>query len=200
MNRRDFLKYAASVSFFSIFTTNAMARLNCGSVVPPGVKNCMAGIDSAVAIKIARIQQENQWCWAACIEMIFAYNGFEISQSAIVESTWGNIVNMPASDQQIMRDLNRPWTDHHGKRFRTSATVVGAAAAARELANNMPLIICTTGHAMVLTALNYVTNPFTTNGEVKEAIVRDPWETNGRRSLTAHEWFNTNLLLAVRCF
>ncbi len=80
MNRRDFLKYAASVSVVTSFATDALAGLSCGPIVPPGIQGCRAGIDSNVALKIARIQQQNQWCWAACIEMIFAYNGFSIQQ------------------------------------------------------------------------------------------------------------------------
>lgn len=180
MNRRDFLKYGASICVVSTFAIDALAGLNCGPIVPPGVQDCRVGIDSNIALKVARIQQQNQWCWAACIEMIFAYNGFSMSQSEIVAATWGGVVNMPATDQQIMMDLNRPWRDRNGKTFMTSSSPVYAATAAQELANNMPLIICTTGHAMVLTALDFVTNVYTTAGEVKNAIVRDPWENNGR--------------------
>jgi hypothetical protein len=199
MNRRDFVKYAASVGIVAPVAGDVMAGITCGPVVPPGIQACRAGINSNVALIISRIQEQNQWCWAACIEMIFAYNNLSLSQSQIVNATWGSVVNMPATDRQIMMDLNRTWRDKNGIVFATSASPVSASAAAYELKNNMPLIICTLGHAMVLTALEYVTNPYTTAGEVKNAIVRDPWQNNGRRSLTPKEWYGTNLLLGVRC-
>lgn len=200
MNRRSFMKYVVSTSTAVVAThySDSFAGLNCDQL-SSGFQFCRAGIDSTVALRMARRQQQSQWCWAACIQMIFAYNDFSMSQSDIVRSTWGSVGNMPATDMQIMNDLNSAWTDSNGQTFTTQSERVFSPQAAVELANNYPLIICTTGHAMVLTALDYIVNPFTTAGDVKRAFVRDPWGNNGRRVLTSQEWYNQNLLLAVRC-
>lgn len=198
MNRRTFSKAAASVIAVSAFPNDVLANLNCGPIQPTDVRYCSAGIDSTVATRIAKVQKNTQWCWAASIEMLFEYYGFIVPQEQIVGETWGHIVNMPATDLQIMKGLNRSWQDKSGKIFRSSSSKVSIGSAAQNLARNTPLIICTTGHAMVLTALEYFTDKFE-HGDVKNAIVMDPWETNGRRSLTAPEWYSTNLLAKVVC-
>lgn len=69
--------------------------------------------------------------------------------------------------------------------------------AAQDLTNNMPLIIGTMGHAMVLTSLRYARD-VNGNGQVNAAIVRDPWPNRGRRVLTAQEWYSTSFLVRIR--
>jgi hypothetical protein len=130
--------------------------------------------------------------------MIFRYFGHDLSQEQIVAETWGSVVNMPASLDQIMQDLNRPWRDTAGNVFNTTAGPVAPNGSANELANNIPLIICTLGHAMVLTALEYVHDQFG-NGDVTNAIARDPWQQTGRHSLTPQQWYSAQLMIAVRC-
>jgi ABC-type bacteriocin/lantibiotic exporter with double-glycine peptidase domain len=196
MERRTAIK-AALASTLALRTTLSNAGSMCSYPNQVGIQQCRAGIDSNVALAIARRQQNSQWCWAACIQMIFAYYGHDVSQKQIVQETWGGVVNMPASDQQILMDLNRTWSSG-ADIFSTTASPVDAASASWELSNNAPLIICTSGHAMVLTALDYLRDA-NGNGNVINAIVRDPWQDNGRRSLSPREWYATNLLAAVRC-
>jgi hypothetical protein len=69
--------------------------------------------------------------------------------------------------------------------------------ATQDLSNDMPLIIGTMGHAMVLTSLTYVRDQFG-RGDVTAAVVRDPWPGNGRRVLSAQEWYNTSFLARIR--
>jgi hypothetical protein len=71
--------------------------------------------------------------------------------------------------------------------------------AAQDLAQDMPLIIGTMGHAMVLTALSYVLDR-SGNGSVTAAIVRDPWPDRGRRVLSAQEWYRASFLARIRVF
>lgn len=198
MDRRNFLKYSLASSTPFFLQEPAFANIGCQPTNPPPLQICRAGIDSNLAFISARQQYQNQWCWAACIEMIFAYYGYSMPQPAIVASTWGQVVNMPASDLQIMRDLNSSWTDAQGRNFQTVSQPVANGGAAQELAADHPLIVCTQGHAMVLTSLLFRTDPRTTAGEDIEAVVRDPWQNRGRRILSAQEWFSRNLLLAVR--
>jgi Papain-like cysteine protease AvrRpt2 len=178
------------------------AALQCGPFVPPGVQQCQSGIVSSLAhVAAAAVggQHLSQWCWAACIEMVFTYYGYEVPQERIVQETWGRIVDLPGQPAQILRHLNRAWTDESGRSFRVSGDVYSANAitASQDLAQDMPLIIGTMGHAMVLTSLVYLRDPYG-SGSVNAAIVRDPWPGRGRRTLSAQEWFRASFLARIR--
>jgi Papain-like cysteine protease AvrRpt2 len=203
MNRRKFLTGLVSTSLASLFISNeANAILNCLPFQPSGVQHCEAGINSVIAdVTAAAVggQHLNEWCWAACIEMVFHYYGLIVPQEEIVRQTWGSIVDLPALPGQILIDLNRPWVDSYNRAFRVSGDSYTAShvTAAQDLAQDRPLIIATMGHAMVLTGLSYIRDAWG-NGEVNAAIVRDPWPGRGHRVLSAQEWFSTNLLIRIR--
>jgi hypothetical protein len=200
MNRRQFLVTAVTASIASILSNKAYALLNCTPFNPVGIQQCAVGIDSNIANVVASDTQHlNQWCWAACIEAVFGYYGFYIPQEEIVRQTWGNIVNLPGQPWQILANLNRPWIDANGRQFVVSGDSYSAnvLTAAQDLANNMPLIIGTQGHAMVLTSLVYMRD-YQGNGQVNNAIVRDPWPGRGRRELSPQEWYGANFLVRIR--
>jgi ABC-type bacteriocin/lantibiotic exporter with double-glycine peptidase domain len=205
MDRRKFLTGLASASLAGLFLPKyAKAVLNCLPFLPSGVQQCEAGINSAIAhITAAKVggQHLTQWCWAACIQMVFQYYGFHLPQEEIVRQTWGSIVNLPAYPAQILAELNRSWVDSKGRAFGVLGDSYTAkpVTAALDLSQDMPLIIVTTGHAMVLTGLRY-TRDVSGNGHVTAAIVRDPWPGRDRRVLSAEEWFNTILLIRIRLF
>ena len=202
MNRRDFLLSSVAVGISSLSSQSAFADLVCGPLVPPGVQGCSAGIDSTIIGVTAAIvggQHRSQWCWAACIEMVFRYYGYKVPQRQIVEETWGSIVDLPGYPEQSLEDLNRSWEDANGRAFSVEGDAYSANAitAAQDLAADMPLIVGTMGHAMVLTKLDYLRDQYG-NGEVKLATVRDPWPGRGRRSLSAQEWHNINFAARIR--
>lgn len=203
MNRRGFLLSAvAGVGLGLIVPRPVHALLNCSAFNGYGLQQCEAGIDSGIAhVSAASVggQHMAQWCWAACIEMVFEYYGYRVPQARIVAETWGGIVNLPGDPRQILANLNRSWVDENGRSFRASGDAFSAnpVTASQDLAANQPLIIGTLGHAMVLTSLVYVRNPMG-GGEVKAAIVRDPWPGRGRRTLAPQEWYATSFLARVR--
>jgi len=201
MNRRALVLSMVS-SCITSFPLNAYARLSCGPFVPPGIQQCEAGIDSSLAsITAAAVggQHFSEWCWAACIEMAFTYYGHPVPQERIVSETWGGIINLPGQPSQILENLNRDWTDENGDDFSVTGDTysVNAITAAQDLAQDMPLIIGTMGHAMVLSSLVYVRDGFG-RGNVNAAIVRDPWPGRGRRVLTPQEWSNINFAVRIR--
>lgn len=204
MDRRQFLKLSSGAAGISALcmSETASALLSCSPFNFQGVQQCEAGIDSGLAyVSAASVggQHMNQWCWAACIEMVFRYYGLRVPQEAIVQQTWGGIVNLPGQPHQILANLNRPWRDATGRDFYVSGDSFSAnpITAAQDLSQNMPLIIGTMGHAMVLTSLQYVRDQMG-NGEVTSAIVRDPWPGKRRRVLSAQEWVNTSFLARIR--
>jgi len=202
MNRRAFLRGSAATGLLCLSSRWAFARLACGPFVWPGVQGCSAGIDSSIiGVTAAMVggQHRSEWCWAACIEMVFSYYGFRVPQEQIVQETWGEIVDLPGQPDQIIQQLNRPWTDTHGRAFSVDGNVytANAISAAQDLARDMPLIIGTMGHAMVLTRLDYIRDQFG-RGEVKLATVRDPWPGRGMRSLSPQEWYGINFAARIR--
>jgi ABC-type bacteriocin/lantibiotic exporter with double-glycine peptidase domain len=168
--------------------------------MPPwGVRTCVAGIPQERLNMVFAYQQESEWCWAACIQMVFGYWGHPITQQEIVSQTWGVIANMPAQPMDIIRDLNRRWTDRNGEMFTVAGDVFSANGftAVQDLAAEMPLIIGSMGHAMVLTAVSY-NQAMNSQSQLTGALVRDPWPgRGGRRPLTPTEAAATMLLARI---
>jgi len=183
------------------------AVIRCTEYDGRGFQQCEAGIDQRLRTVQAE-QDLSQWCWAAVISAIFRYHGFWVSQPQVVGETFGRLVNLPAFGPQIVAAINRPWIDEGGRRFVSHGIVLwdadagigGLAAtgeASRELAAGYPLILGTTGHAVVLTGLIYDRNE-QGRGSPDVAIVYDPWPGRGRRTLSRTEWLATRFLAKVR--
>jgi len=201
MNRRELLfglPRIAGAGVVLFLSRKVYGALRCTPFAPNGVQQCESGIQSNMILSTA-LQQQSQWCWAACIEMVFRYYGFDVPQKRIVEETWGHAVNMPGSPAQIIGDLNRRWMDESGRGFSVAGDVysVNAVTAAQDLAGDMPLIVGTMGHAVVLTSLVYLRNAYG-GGQVTSAIVRDPWPGRGRRILTPQEWYGISFAARIR--
>lgn len=204
MNRRELLRFfgLTALGLAVAPPSPLQAGIRCTPFNERMIQQCEVGIDSAILnVTAAAVggQHLSQWCWAACIEMVFRYHGFAISQEEIVRQTWGAIVNLPADPYVILANLNRPWIDRQGRHFQAVGDVFTAnwVTAAQDLADDRPLIIGTLGHAMLLTALNYFRDAWG-RGNIISAVVRDPWQGRGRRILTAPEWYNTNFLVRIR--
>ncbi|MFO0693775.1 MAG: papain-like cysteine protease family protein [Polyangiales bacterium] len=204
MRRRHFLaRLGASAALGYVplgLAARARADVRCRDLPatptsPPG-RVCMSGLPSEL-IHVEARQERSQWCWAACVSMVFGYHGHPTSQERIVEEAYGSLLNMPAAPATLLAALNRDWVDDEGRRFRSisSPGTTNVVYAAQDLARNQPLILGTHGHAVVLTALEYAApylatpwGPQLGTPAITEAIVRDPWPGRGRRDLTLDEW------------
>ncbi len=200
MDRRSALRLMAAAAMTSELGADALAATECGPLMPNGVQRCVIGIRSSMLdVRAAGTQHLSQWCWAACIEMVFAYYGFRVAQRRIVEETWGSIVNLPGMPEQILNNLNRDWEDDRGRSFSVSGDTFTTSiqTAAEDLANDMPLIVGTLGHAVVLTSIDYLRDVYG-NFQIGAAIVRDPWPGRGRRALTPQEWYSISFAARIR--
>lgn len=201
-----------ATSAVGVTSNDADAALVCGDIrtaLGP-MYVCTSGLPSAVVHQnaVGQRQQQSNWCWAACIAMVFDYNGHAVSQARIVKEAYGDIVNMPASTDTILRKLNRSWVDDDGDDFavRSGRGRTTPQAAAHDLAANYPLIIGTRNHAVVLTSLTYGSPYIRTpsgwrRGPVRilEAVVRDPWPSSpSRRVLTPAEWAGVRFAARIR--
>jgi hypothetical protein len=197
LTRRQFLVSAA----ISLGVTRAFASGECRQDPMTGSLFCVAGIRSAVldhnlaAAGVATSQQQSQWCWAACISMVFAYHGYDVSQLDIVARIKGAPVNEPGRGEEVSNALNASWHDRRGRRFRSRARVwdvmngrnelSGNQAVIQDLLEDHPLISGAAGHATVVTAMEYYATPA---GPLPVRVhVRDPWPGRGRRVLMPEE-------------
>ena len=163
------------------------------------VEVCTAGI-SSITFKQA-FQQQNEWCWAACISMVFDYYNHSVDQQRIVKETWGTVADMPGQPSDIFRDLNKKWTDDAGNDFQCQGDVysVNVNTAVQDLIDDHPLIIGALGHATVLTAITSAVDTYTTQFVIQQVVVRDPWPGNGgRRLLSPVEWASINFAARIR--
>lgn len=185
----------------------AAANVRCGGYQPSSygpAQLCDAGIPSGELDVTAQlepnVQLQSNWCWAAAISGVFAYYGHPVSQARIVREAYGGIANLRGSAQAIMGSLNRTWVDDQGRSFRVTADTFSSnwMTAAQDLAQSRPLIVGSLGHAMVLTAAEYLRYA-NGAGEIRGVIVRDPWPTHPRRrALTPEEAAGVQMLIRIR--
>ena len=203
MDRRSFFLAAGALALPLVTraqrspATLADAGISCG-MAPNGVRVCTVGIQVFQAQKFAQQQYQSQWCWAACISMIFAHYGHPVSQARIVADAYGGIRNFPGTVNAILGSLNRSWLDDYGSPFTVQASPTGNyLSAITDLRDDHPQLIGSLGHAVVLTAMTFYDTP--SGPQVVDAIVRDPWPASpSRRQMTAAEWYNVALAAQIR--
>ena len=139
-------------------------------------------------------QHAEQWCWAACIAMVFAFRGHPVRQERIVAEAYGGGAGSN-SEPNIAAQLDRAWIDDGGRRFRSRLrtlfdayagdSVLDLSNVVAALGRGEPMILGARDHAVVLTAIDYVT---TEQGPVAVGGgVFDPWPGRGPRELAADE-------------
>ncbi len=142
-------------------------------------------------------QMASEWCWAACISMVFTYYGYPVAQPRIVREAYGTVANIPAANGlMIARALDRVWTSDNGRRFRSVLGPVFDAAAGVDTLNlraiiaalsaNHPLILGARGHAVVLTGVAYT--PTQAGPRILSGEVFDPWPGIGVRRMRSDEF------------
>ena len=199
LGRRRLLTLAgAAVAVGLPITGGARAAQHCTEFDPWGIRFCTVGIPTPLVGQSALPQFQSQWCWAACISMIFDYYDRPVRQERVVLETFGAIVDMPANPLQILTAINRDWRDEHGRSFRGygQALPIDPVVADRYLRDERPLIIGSLGHATVLTALSWAQD---TAGrqELVGIVVRDPALGGQRREYSGQEVWSTMFLAHV---
>lgn len=189
------LVVVAFVLTLAIISSRAGASTTCQDTIDGQL--CTSQVQfAAFAQQAYQPQQQDQWCWAASIAMVFAFYQHPVSQSRIVTEVYGSAVDMPAQAGIVMaQQLNRNWVDDFGIPF--SARLTGAydyMAGVYDVTNDQliaeldqehPIVIGNTHHAMVMTEIQYYK---TASGPIVVAGgVFDPWPGIGARALTAAE-------------
>jgi hypothetical protein len=195
-SRRNFLGLLTSAGF----SARALAQSHCQPT--PYGQLCVSQVNFAEFVQEAfQTQHATEWCWAACISMLFAFYNHPVSQERIVSEVYGGIVNMPAGyGGTIAKQLNRNWKDDNGSRFSSRLTGAYDADANVRTLNNMmliselngnhPVVIGSGGHAMVLTMMQTLQNQMGLNPQ--RCGVFDPWPGRGARDLTPLEMLSAD--------
>lgn len=171
-----------------------LGATRCLSNASFAVRTCEASLDIG-ALETVR-QACKDWCWAACIQTVFALNRREVSQEAAVKKLFGSIKCQGARLDQILGTITGEWTTASGARFRATARELPMASMAvqisegdsnarapgymekywessgdarqlvEELGKGRPLINLAVGHATVLESVTYQRNELFQNGPV----------------------------------
>lgn len=202
---KNFILYVSLL----LVTTKTVAQYYQPALPPP----IYTGILQQSFDFVAATQKEDQWCWAASIQMVFNYYGLQISQEDIVRRTFGldfngNLINRAATDAEITNALNAWGIDYNGIRFTISAQYYLGAPIPSGLVSELniahPIIVAyrsgpNTGHAVVLTACSYL--PTTYGPNVQSIIVRDPWPSHANiLNKGRKEYFGTSLVSQMEAY
>jgi len=147
-----------------VFTTSAYSQ-RWGSIVRiDGTNISVARVNDYMEYCYHRQYKEN-WCWAACLQMVLDYYGLEVSQSRIVERAYGDDYDLTANGEDIAAAVNGwylggAWIHATSEKYKSAKTLIEA------LVKGTPLIIglderySSTGHAYVLTHVFFTTDTY----------------------------------------
>ena len=189
VNRRSFL-VGSLLAAPTLLSKLALASNSCG------LMGCTAQVPFSLFAAHYEAQYQSEWCWAACISMVFGCYGHPVSQQRIVTEAYGAPYNIPAGSGFVIANaLNRSWTDDNGRHFSSSlqaafdaqvgVNAINSAIIVNALENGHPLIVGARGHAMVLTEVVWVPTPV--GPSILSVGVFDPWPGRGARNLLPDE-------------
>lgn len=153
-------------------------------------------------------QKMENWCWAACIQMVLNYHGLYVDQKDVVSRVFGGAVDRPANGDQIMQALSGWAPDSRGRRSKIYADNyhLDPVTVINDLDRKWPLIVglagargAATGHAYVMTAAYFSKGP---NGVpiIHRVVLRDPFPGYPSRIEVDAGEFGQRLQFATRVY
>lgn len=151
---------------------------------------------------VARQRSEN-WCWAACTQMVLNYQGVNVSQEQIVERVFGFQIDRPGTAENIVQGASGWYVDGHTIGAKYDYSFIPQKLI-DDLVNKYPLVVGLSmpgqnvGHAYVLTGLS-----FQKQGDViypQSVILRDPWPDNQSRVILSWDDFSSRAHTIVHIF
>ena len=149
-----------------------------------GQEICAVGIKSSSFRRVGAYQETMVWCWAAVLQMIFRWHGKRISQTSIVEQTYGAAIPTTIDPFSLVDATKRSYYDDDGERFSVRSRIFSAdfgysqldnCDIIRSLRTENPLIICNMSHMMVLIGATYNANVPCSVPNIAQAWVADPF-------------------------
>ncbi|HMG72801.1 MAG TPA: papain-like cysteine protease family protein [Pyrinomonadaceae bacterium] len=215
----------ASILLF-VFTPASLA-----DIVQVAPNSYIAGVNTVefqyfVAPEWAGRQRQQNWCWAACVQMVLNYHGLYVTQEQVVQRVFGQQIDQAADEAGILTALTGWLPDNRG-RFSaiTASPYVWDEALVNDLAYKWPLIAGLrnedglSGHAYVLTALQFHKETYVSGYNrvlvggrwynvptyaqrlvFDYVVLRDPWPTNESKQVWTWAKFRSQLMNLNRVF
>lgn len=123
-------------------------------------------------------QYKDNWCWAACVQMVLDYYGLDVSQASIVEQAYGDDYDFTANKNDIINALNGWRVNGYivrasYERYKNAKTLIDAVASGKPLIIGLNESYTSTGHAYVLTHV-FFTNDYNGNMTPIRVVVLNP--------------------------
>lgn len=167
------------------------------------------GIPTDSMANYAAKQIGDNWCWAACIQMVLSVKGIKCDQTSVVKRTFGEIVDRPGRNDQIVKNLSG-WFDVPSGQILLNPTLKKGPPEPEILYSYLdsgtPVILAipnpglNVGHAVVATGAVFKIHESKII-ELLEVVVRDPSphlsSTKGKRLLTFDEYSRASAHVVV---
>src|SRR5262245_47098196 len=106
-----------------ICATILLFSLTAGSradILQIGPNSYIAGIQTRefqyfAAPEVAGRQRQQNWCWAACVQMVLNYHGLYVTQEQVVQRIFGQQADSPADENRILTALSGWAPDIRGR-------------------------------------------------------------------------------------
>lgn len=156
-----------------------------------GSKFIYAGIPQKRAADIAVFgkQRSENWCWAACIQMVLNFHSIPVTQEQIVRRTLGKMEDAPANHRMMFEALDGWEVDAYGRPVSVGSNAYSTSI--KEIrafvSTNKPLIVGLgqgrerVGHAFVLIGMYHAKIPDEHRGFVYapySVLLLDPWPSS----------------------
>jgi Papain-like cysteine protease AvrRpt2 len=167
--------FATTYVAFAIFAIMAL-------MTSPAFGQQYVGIPTTQFNFSASAQQQDEWCWAASIQMILNYYGIPATQQEIVTRTYGIPVDQPGSDAAITSALSGLGRTIGGQVRTIRSTGQSGppppAILLNQLSQKHPILLTfatgpNSGHAVVVTAASFIVGPG--GPQITSLVIRDPW-------------------------
>ena len=192
---RNFLKLLLLLTLFNV---NVSSIVSQSTIQQLSHNYYSAGVNTQTFNYFSSFgkQRADNWCWAACVQMVLNYHGLYITQEQIVAKCFGNLYNKPGGPREMFIALNGWAYNNRGgmSKVYTNSYPTNAIEIQQLLANNWPLIVglnygTTVGHAYVLTAIYYSISYDNRGNQIiipDKVVLRDPWP--GKQSRQEMSW------------
>ena len=160
-----------------LFVASSAIAQRSGSVVRIDGSISVARVNDYMEYCFHR-QYKDNWCWAACVQMVLDYYGLEVSQTSIVERAYGDDYDFTANKDDIINALNGWIVDGHMVRasyekYKNAKTLIDAISSGKPLIIGLDERYTSTGHAYVLTHI-FFTNDYNGSMTPTRVVVINP--------------------------
>jgi hypothetical protein len=132
------------------------------------------------------IQQQSNWCWAACIKMVLNYYNIPITQAQIVRYGFGELIDRAGGYTEILGTLNNWFATLDNRLVKVQATLLDPTKTTdwvQLVVKGQPLIvgladsfIGASGHAYVIKAVDF---SILERGLIIQTVtLANPWPTS----------------------